>query len=251
MYRFLTIILGLIVISVQAKETGKHLFILSGQSNMTGVLNKAFTAKAEEQFGAENVIVVQSSRSGRGIRFWVKDYQYADGVELSSKKNSCNGEEYPRLIKAAQDGLNQHKYESVSFVWMQGESDANSTNKLSKVYAVNFNKLYKKLKTDLKLEKLYFVIGRISNYGLLKTTKNYSLERAQRWTEVRTAQVQVAQNHSHGDWIDTDDLIDDTNIHYNKTKQVTLGERFATKVIALIQNGSIDIIKLEKGDKAK
>ncbi|MEO1998285.1 MAG: hypothetical protein ABGZ17_23825, partial [Planctomycetaceae bacterium] len=35
------------------KKTGKHLFILSGQSNMTGTLKEAFARRVQERFGKE------------------------------------------------------------------------------------------------------------------------------------------------------------------------------------------------------
>ena len=218
--------------STSVEKSGKHLFILSGQSNMTGGLKKGFTSSVNKAFDTENVTVIISMKSGRGLRFWVKDYQYA-GLKLSEKRNASNGQEYPRLLKAAKDGLQQAEFDSVSFIWMQGESDANR-KELCSVYASNFNTLYNQLKTDLNLEKLYFVMGRISHYGLMKTTKNYTLERAAQWKDVRRAQVKVAEAHSHGAWIDTDDLIDQTNLHYLGNKQSILGERFAAKAIELI-----------------
>jgi len=81
-----------------------------------------------------------------------------------------------------------------------------------------------------------FVIGRISNYGLLKTVKNYSQERAVRWQEVRNAQVEVAEKHKDGAWINTDDLIDETDLHYLGDKPQILGKRFARKAIDLLIN---------------
>ena len=232
----------------------KHLFILSGQSNMTGKLQQGFTKTVEQAFGQENITVVKSMKSGRGIRFWVKGYQYADGRNLTGKKDASNGQEYPNLLKASKDALLQQKYDTVTFIWMQGESDANSQHGLSKVYGVNFEKLYRLLKKDLDLEKMNFVIGRISNYGLLKTVKNYSPERAVRWHEVREAQVKVAEKLKDGAWINTDDLIDETNLHYLGDKSQILGERFARKAIdLLIENYGNEILNLnftkDKGEK--
>ena len=37
--------------SADTKKTGKHLFILSGQSNMTGTVSDAFAARVAERFG--------------------------------------------------------------------------------------------------------------------------------------------------------------------------------------------------------
>jgi len=220
--------------SVEKPE--KHLFILSGQSNMTGKLQHGFTKTVEQAFGQENITVVKSMKSGRGIRFWVKDYQYAKDRNLTAKKNASNGEEYPNLLKASKEALLQQEYDTVTFIWMQGESDAQSQHGLSKVYGVNFEKLYNLLKKDLDLEKMNFVIGRISNYGLLKTVKNYSQERAVRWQEVRNAQVEVAEKHKDGAWINTDDLIDETDLHYLGDKPQILGKRFARKAIDLLIN---------------
>ena len=59
---------------------GKHLFILSGQSNMAG-LNPAisFTPTVEAAFGKENVIVVKSAQGGQPIRRWHKGWKSAAG----------------------------------------------------------------------------------------------------------------------------------------------------------------------------
>ena len=148
----LQIVILLLSLSLSAAEK-KHLFILSGQSNMTGGLEKGFKDKVEKEFGVNNVVVVKSMKSGRGLRFWVKDYQYGD-EKLTAKKNASNGEEYPKLLKTAKDGLNKERFDTVSFIWMQGESDA-GRKELCSVYALNFKKLYNQLKKDLELEKLF------------------------------------------------------------------------------------------------
>ena len=50
---------------------GKHLFILSGQSNMAGLNpNESFTPTVQKAFGKENVIVVKDALGGRPIRCW-------------------------------------------------------------------------------------------------------------------------------------------------------------------------------------
>ena len=57
-------------LSANAKKSEKHLFILSGQSNMTGGLKAGFSKTVEGAFGKDNVAVVHHCKSGRGIRFW-------------------------------------------------------------------------------------------------------------------------------------------------------------------------------------
>ncbi|PQJ27622.1 hypothetical protein BSZ32_03330 [Rubritalea profundi] len=44
------------------QKTGKHLFILSGQSNMTGTVKGAFAARVAKHFGKENVVVVMRQK---------------------------------------------------------------------------------------------------------------------------------------------------------------------------------------------
>jgi len=48
-----------------AKDHGKHLFILSGQSNMRGLdTDLSFTPTVQEAFGKVNVIVVKDAKGG-------------------------------------------------------------------------------------------------------------------------------------------------------------------------------------------
>lgn len=51
-------------------KQGRHLFILSGQSNMHRLDSTlSFAPAVEEAFGKDNVTVVKSARSGAAIRF--------------------------------------------------------------------------------------------------------------------------------------------------------------------------------------
>ena len=51
-----------------AVEEGKHLFILSGQSNMQGHRpDEAFNPTVEKAFGTESVIVIQDALGGQPI----------------------------------------------------------------------------------------------------------------------------------------------------------------------------------------
>ncbi|QDV82436.1 sialate O-acetylesterase [Planctomycetes bacterium TBK1r] len=56
-----------------AETDGKHLFILSGQSNMQGHRpEEAFTPAVKEALGEDNVIVVQDALGGQPIQRWFK-----------------------------------------------------------------------------------------------------------------------------------------------------------------------------------
>ena len=226
----LTVLLGL-TLSLSAKDaskvSGKHLFILSGQSNMTGNVRNAFTDKVHDHFGEENAVVVMKMKSGRGIRFWVPDYNHP-----AKRGFRSNGEEYKPLIDAALAASKGKCFDTVGFVWMQGESDAN--NRLSEVYEVSFQKLIKQLKKDLGREDLYFVIGRINDYARSRPDNEH-------WKKVREIQVTLGSTKGNA-WIDTDDLNGgdankpDGDIHFPKEGANRVGQRFAEKAIQLIEN---------------
>lgn len=228
----LTLALLLFVLAgcTSTEKTGKHLFILSGQSNMTGTVKNAFEQRVHEEFGQENAVVVMSSRGGRGIRFWVADYRQPGDRGLTPKKMTSNGEEYTRLIKAVMDAAQDESFETVGFIWMQGESDAN--NRLSEVYEESFHKLIARLEKDLGRDDVYYVIGRINDYAKSRPDNEH-------WQRVRTAQVSLGSTKGNA-WVDTDDLNGgdesrpDGDIHFPREGAGKLGQRFAESAILLI-----------------
>lgn len=211
-----------------AAEKSGHLFILSGQSNMTGGLESGFASAVTKALGKDQVTIVRSMRSGRGIRFWVKDYELPEDHELHGKLRSGNGEEYPRLLQAIKDAGDPRAFKTVTFIWMQGESDAGRD--LSVAYEKSFKTLYYQLKTDLGLEKMHFVIGRISDFGLHGESK-------EGWKRMREVQVHLAESDAFGAWIDTDDLnggdekTPQGELHYPSEQCPKLGERFGKKAL--------------------
>jgi len=212
------------------KNTGRHLFILSGQSNMTGMVRDAFADRIHKRFGRENTVVVMRMKSGRGIRFWVADYRQPEERGLTVRKMKSNGQEYKPLIEAIMAVRKDQSFDTVGFIWMQGESDAN--NRLSEVYEESFVKLINQLKKDLDRDEMYFVIGRINDYARSRPDN-------QHWQRVRESQVRLGQTRGNA-WVDTDDLNGgdadrpDGDLHFPKEGAVLLGQRFADKAIELI-----------------
>ena len=216
-------------VNADEPKTSKHLFILSGQSNMTGTVKGAFANRVAERFGKENAVVVMHMKSGRGIRFWVADYGQPTGRGLTDKKMNSNGQEYKPLIEAALAATKDEPFDTVSFIWMQGESDANS--RLSEVYEVSFFKLIKKLKKDLARDDLHFVIGRINDYARSSANNEH-------WQSVRETQVKLGKTPGNA-WVDTDDLNGgdankpDGDIHFPKKGACIPFQRRAKTMIAL------------------
>ncbi|MBD3673448.1 MAG: acetyl xylan esterase [Planctomycetaceae bacterium] len=235
MFRILLaiVVLGSTHLVSNAAE-GKHLFILSGQSNMAGLKpEESFTPTVEKMFGKENVIVVKHAVGGQPIRRWYKAWKDAEGTAPQK-----TGDLYDATMKKVNAAIKDQNLASVTFLWMQGERDANEQH--GTVYEASLKGLYQQLSEDLGRDDINFVIGRLSDFDL----KN---QRYPHWSMVREAQVKVAEEMACGAWVDTDDLNDGKNrrgkevrndLHYSAKGYVVFGERLADAAIALIEKKS-------------
>ena len=211
-----------------AAEKQKHLFILSGQSNMVGMdPDLSFTPSIAEEFGENNIIVVKFAQGGKPIRRWYKKWKPAKGDEPKA-----SGDLYDRLMKMVNKATEGNEIETVTFVWMQGDRDAK--DKHDQVYAESLKGLIDQLGKDLSRKDINFVIGRLSDCVMGSS----------HWVTIREAQMKVAEASKRGAWVNTDDLNDGINkkgkkvkndLHYTVEGYKTLGKRFAEKSIALIQ----------------
>ena len=223
-----TLVAVVSVSSVNAAGDEKHLFILSGQSNMAGLNpNISFTPTVETAFGKDNVTVVKDAEGGQPIRRWYKKWKPEQGDEPRA-----TGDLYNRLMTKVNEASKGKTFTGVTFVWMQGERDARE--KHGGVYADSLRGLIAQLSADIGRKDINFIIGRISDFD--NHNKKYP-----HWTKVRGAQVTVAEESKRGAWVDTDDLnnkkrgdiiVDD--MHYTSDGYKILGKRFAEKAIALI-----------------
>jgi len=212
-------------IVAQAEHHAKHLFILSGQSNMQGHRpDEAFTPSVEKALGEDKVIVIQDALGGQPIHRWWKQWKTPEG-----KKPAQSGDLYDRLMGKVKPAIKGQKLASVSFVWMQGERDANMG--WGDLYEEALVGLHAQLAKDLgkNPKDMAFIIGRLSDFDL--NNKRY-----RHWTKVRKAQVNVADSNPKFSWVDTDDLNDGKNrrgkeinndLHYSAEGYKTLGKRFA------------------------
>jgi len=210
---------------------GKHLFILSGQSNMGGLdPNISFVPAVEKAFGAERVIVVKDALGGQPIRRWDKGWS-----KPIQGKAIVGGDLYVRLMKKVGVAIKGQKIDSVTFVWMQGERDAKES--LADEYTASFGRVLAQVQSDLKITELRFVIGRLSDFDMTN-------DRYPQWTPIRDIQVALAKKNPLGAWVDTDDLNDGVNrkgkqikndLHYSVNGYKTLGQRFADAAIQLVQ----------------
>jgi len=212
-------------------DNGKHLFILSGQSNMAGLKpEESFTPTVAAAFGEDQVIVVKDAVGGQPIRRWHKKWRPKSG-----NAPQATGDLYDRLMSKVDTAIKGHGIKSVTFVWMQGERDAREQH--GEVYADSLRGLLKQLSADLDRQDINFVIGRLSDFDL-------DNERYPHWTMVRKAQVEVAEQHPRGAWVDTDDLNDGRSrsgkeikddLHYSAEGYKVFGKRLADRAIMLIK----------------
>ncbi len=223
-----------------------HLFILSGQSNMYHMKSETFNATVEKAFGKDNVIIARNAKRGAPILLWDKDYKWPEGTPIPQGRARPDrkprtkeefeaefGSLYDALMEAVKKQTEGKTYDTVTFCWMQGESD--SKPERVEQYFESFNRIIERLKSDLKISSINIVIGRLSDYGLDGDNPG--------WNKMRELQVKYAEENKNCAWINTDDLNDiekngemQNGLHYSEKGYDTLGIRFAEKAIALIQN---------------
>ena len=90
---FCRLLLSVISVGLFADTQAKHLFVLSGQSNMQGHRpEEAFTPMVEKALGKEKVIVVQDALGGQPIYRWWKEWKDPEG-----EKPNQSGDLYDRF----------------------------------------------------------------------------------------------------------------------------------------------------------
>lgn len=213
------------------KKEGKHLFILSGQSNMAELKpEESFIPIINEKFGKENVIVVKYAMGGQSIQRWFRDWKLLEG-----NKSVNNADLYDSLMNKVYKAIKNENIATVTFIWMQGERDARLKN--AEVYENSLLGLYEQLSNDLKQKEINFIIGRLSDFDMSNETYPH-------WTRIRDIQVKVAESNPSFDWVDTDDLNDGldrrgneikNDLHMSKEGYIIMGKRFAEKAIKLIE----------------
>lgn len=219
-----------LLVSCNPESKGKHLFILSGQSNMVGLLpEESFTPTIEAQFGKDKVIIVKDAHGGQPIRRWYKNWKPLQGAEPKAQPDL-----YDSLWTKIRASIHKENIATATFIWMQGERDARE--KLGDVYERSLIGLYDQFSADLKRNDLNFIIGRLSDFDM--QNKRYP-----HWTLIKEIQVKVAESDPRFEWINTDDLNDGYNrkgkkikddLHMSANGYTEMGKRFAEQAILLM-----------------
>jgi len=180
----------------------------------------------KNKLGEKMVIVVKHALGGQPIRRWY------EGI---NKK----GDLFDSLINKVNYKSKNQKFNSVTFIWMQGELDARE--KLGEFYENNLIGLYDLLCQELNREDINFIIGRLNDFDL--QNKKYP-----HWSMIRSIQVKVATSNKRFEWVNTDDLNDGFNqkgekiendLHMSVKGYKILGERVAEKAIEKIKKTNL------------
>ena len=228
--KFIIISIGILFssCSILKLQQDKHVFILSGQSNMVRLdLSSSFIPTLESEFGKSNIIVVKDAKGAQPISRWYEK-------TVATENENEIGDLYDRLLKKVKDSIEGQKIKSLTFIWMQGERDARIEN--ASRYEKSLLGLYHQLAEDLDRDDINFIIGRLNDFDM-------NNERWLHWTQIREIQQKVGESHPKFDWVNTDSFNDGINVkgetiqndlHMSVEGYKQLGEAFAKKAIHLI-----------------
>jgi len=224
---FLLALISLSCLSVTADDEGKHLFLLSGQSNMSRFQHKQFFIPAvQAAYGPDKVIIIKNAQGGQPISKWYKAWASSKG-----EKPKETGQLYDSLIESVKEKTAGVQIKSVTFIWMQGEADVKADN--IDVYAKSFRGLLGQLEKDLNRKDINIIIGRLSDFGLKKRSNP-------KWGQMRKVQMALANENPRACWVDTDDLNGEKHsLHYVKPEGYRkLGERYVEAAKKLIKENN-------------
>ena len=182
-----------------------HLFILSGQSNMAYLDPKGiFIPTVGMYYGDRNIIVVHDAEPAKSIVNWAEDAWL-----------------WERLVENVKLATSGKRVVTVTFIWMQGESDY----RYSFLYEDRLNNLLFRVKNLFPFAESFFVIGRITDY----TPK----DNIEGWEEIRKIQENICNENENFLMINTDDLNgEDNGVHFDDNYD-ELAKRFADAAIKM------------------
>lgn len=160
-------------------------------------------------FPNDDVLFVKWAKGGNSIRNWI-DEDEEGNLKTHRHYITLNNLAKEELEKNA---LTKSDLTTVSFLWMQGEAD-HDTTKLKSVnriykYKVYLETLISELEKEYAPAKFNVVIGRLNDArfkdGIVAWKRN-------NWSAIRSIQEEVANKHKSGAWINTDDMNDEVKL---------------------------------------
>jgi hypothetical protein len=243
------------------RSTGRtmiRIFVLAGQSNMvgagiTGQIPKAqrttpqnvrlfedgswrdllwrdafgpeftFAKEISTAFPNDQIVLCKVAQGGANLYY---DWN-PDGVSKGSE-DDYRGPLYPKLIAeletlTTQLSTTQDPWEFSGMVWMQGERDS-VFEFMAQAYEGNFVAFVEAIRRDTGNGELPFIIGQIAPriYRLEEVRFQHAFRHV-----VQEAQQQVSCSNPLIELVETRDLPQSDNLHFDTGGQMELGKRFA------------------------
>ena len=138
-------------------------------------------------------------------------------------------------MEETEKALGGRPMRSATLIWMQGERDAKE--RLADRYEEAFLGLLQQIRTDLEIDDLNYIIGRLSDWGVGRHD----------WDKIREVQQKLGEAGPGRAWVNTDDLNDDNaatdgtplgggnHLHYSRTGYDLLAKRYVEKVKELVK----------------
>ncbi len=240
------VLLFLLASNVEAKDL---IFILAGQSNMTGQgdasklapayrrapsnvefyyngykapLNRfkhfgpeiGFAHEISRHFPHDKIKLIKFAVGGTSLFAWDPIW---NANKAHSTRNVSAGPLFNKLIKTVNIQFDSNKDKLAGILWMQGETDAKYIM-AAKQYAGNLNRFVSALRSKLHSQNAMFIMGSI----------NPPLNIFPSTAIVQYAQKLSARHIRNLRLVKTDDLAKrNDGLHYNAQGQLELGKRFA------------------------
>lgn len=256
---------GSVAVASQGPKPVK-LFLLGGQSNMEGCGQSKELPK-RYQSPPDNCRIWDNREKrwvplGTDSTATARGHLFGPEIAFSHRLSRAYPDHSIRLVKTAAGGTKLHTqwrpglvmyqrflsnmknatqeleqsqtpYDIVGMLWMQGESDSETTE-MANAYEANLKALIADVRKQTKQETLPFVMGRISSSLLKKTPWNFDHARI-----VQKAQEAVAAQDDSTYVINTDDLgtLKD-NTHFDTAAQLKLGQRMARVMLKHLKTGA-------------
>lgn len=255
---------GAVALAEETKPV--KLFLLGGQSNMDGcgksnelpdVYKKPPAnvqiwdnkTKLWVELGKDSTAIARHEQFGPELAFAHRLSKVYPDHTISIMKTSAGGTKlhtqwlpgkgmhrvFIRNMNNAIADLEKSKtpYEIAGMLWMQGESDSETTE-MANAYEENLKALIADVRKQTKQDELPFVMGRISSSLLKKTPWVFDHAKI-----VQKAQETVAAQDMHTFIVNTDDLSTlKDNTHFDTESQLKLGGQMARIMIKQMKKGT-------------
>lgn len=183
----------------------RHLFILTGQSNMYWMPLRYFSDAVDGEIGGNHTIYVKHAIGGMPISMW---------------DEALNGSIYTTLMNRVDDAVGDTDLASITVIWMQGEQDTIFGREAH--YLASFDNVYSQFVRDLGRDNFRLIVGRINDYGV-----------SDAWQYIRDILEFIGDTYPDAVWIDTDDLNGPYDgPHCPLVGYKTLAERYAGIVLS-------------------